>query len=220
MHIVNDYLGTATFGSDKGDGEEEIILYLGIENSSKTVFINVTGSTQQWFAIGFGVGSSMKDKYAIIIDWTTGALAERQLIDDDVIFEYFLGNHAIGQELTKFVERKTQFDTTSFRRNVLMERPTFRQDDVDGNYFNFSVCNKRYDIVWARGRYSGNRNDPPRFGLGAGHATFDRGSGTIQVTEMVDGQFGNCSWTISIFQGINWKLIISLISIIIFNIFY
>lgn len=184
------------------------------------MFINVTGSTQQWFAIGFGFGSSMKDKYAIIVDWTTGGSDVLQLIEQDNILEYFLGDHNIGQKLEPFVERKTQFATSQFRRNVLMERPTFYEGDESGNYFNFSVCNREYDMVWARGTYSPRRNNPQNFELGTGHAGFDRGSGVLSVREVIDGEFGNCSWTISISQTINWKLIISLIFIVIFNMFH
>ena len=193
------------------------MLYLGIEALTNTVFINISGSTQQWFAIGFGYGTSMKNKYAIIIDWTTGSTQEQQYIGQDNILEYFLGNHAIGQKLDPLLERKTQFQTTHFRRNVLMERPTFKMDDDDGNYFNFSICNEKYDIIWARGTYSGSRKNPQNFELGSGHAGYDRGSTTIHVVQVDDGKFTNCSWTISISQTINWKLIISLMFSIILS---
>ena len=193
---------------------DNIELVMGIEADTSTVFINMTGPTSQWFAIGFGFGNEMKNKYAIIIDWVIGRETEKFIIENENILEYYLGDHFVDDPLDKFVEKKIQFDSgDDFRRNVLMERPTFKIDDINGEYFNFSICNRDYDIIWARGEY--NAKDEQYFGTA--HTSSNRGSGRIRI----EGEnFENCSHTKSIIDKINWKLIICIIfSVMIQNVF-
>eukprot|EP01084_Bolivina_argentea_P260604 440146_1 len=180
-----DLWGVTTLGGYQLDN---ITVVIGVEHDTDTMFINITGPTAQWFAVGFGSGTQMRDKYAIVVDWTpqTNALS---LIEDDDIYEHFLGHHVVNIEtaLDKFVQRKVQFDTgSSFRRNVLLERKIFKATDEDGQYFNFSKCNKRYSLVWARGEYSAKQ---AKF-FGSAHTSSNRGSGSIWI----EGEgFDNCN---------------------------
>ena len=168
-----DLNGSVTLGGDQLD---RIDLVIGIEADTQTLFLNVSGPTAQWFAVGFGSGTAMKDKYAVIVDWTPQTNGFSVIGDDDVL-EYWLGFHVANEALDKLIETKIQYPMPAFRRNVLMERPTYKVDDEDGNYYNFSLCNRWYTVVWARGEYSPKEDAS----FGSAHSVQNRGSGSIYV---------------------------------------
>ena len=200
------FLGSVTLGGDQLDNIE---LLIGIEASTRTVFITMTGPTAQWFAVGFG-SHSMEDTYSIVILWTPEPIIE---ITDSEIEEYQLGYQNSGINMTKFVQKKIQYNEPQFRRTVLMERPTFKIGDSALQYFNFSICNKDYPIIWSRGEYHASQQQT--FGINA-HARNDRGRGTIRV----EGTgFVECDSTQSILNEMHFCIVI-LISCIVIVGFY
>lgn len=209
--------GYATFGDGYSEDQlDRIELVVGLEYDTETIFINMTGPTGQWFAVGFSdailltAQYGMENAYAIIVDWKREG---KKNIDDDDIHEYFLRDNVLDQddEEDKTVEVKTQYDQVQFRRNVLMERAR----SVSGSPFTFDKCPKEYLMVWSRGTYSPTTklafpNDT--------HNIYSRGLGTIKLEfnegEEYDSMREACSGAMDLYRGMVMQIVFSVMVLV------
>ena len=201
------------------DQLDRIELVVGLEYDTETIFINMTGPTGQWFAVGFSdavlltAQYGMENSYALVVDWKREGKDE---IDDDDIHEYYLRDNELDEddELDQFVTVKTQYEQEQYRRNVLVERPRTNSESAT-KYLSFDKCPREYLLVWARGTYSPKEEslfvDNP-------HDIYNRGLGTIKLQfnegEEWDEWREECSDAMSVYRGMVMQIVLSVVVLV------
>eukprot|EP01084_Bolivina_argentea_P022313 41467_1 len=111
-------------------------ILLKIAPSISTLQLTLTGVDFDWMGFGFG-NIVMNSTYAIVVDGS----------DTGTVYEYVLGNHERGTQLSSMVNIKSN-TVLNGERTVILTR---NLNGTNNNYYSFPTVPCNIPIIWANG---------------------------------------------------------------------